>query len=1693
MARDDLDFSTGDVTGGTVFQANNVHGDVHLHPGQSPRKTYDPPRTWAEAKEPPPEIRSLLRAQIHAAREAPYRLPEAPKTSLDTVYVRQDLGSPVEEPQHAREGPVLDDDGRLIETPARPVVRFTVRPPSRPLREALDADAHLVVTGGPGLGKSTLTLRLAAEIAQHWVDGDEAPLAEPVVPLRLPADALAARSNVPFAQALAESTIAEYGSFLRGQIDQDLFVERVVGCRWMLLVDGLDEVVDVSQRHRLVSTLAAWAAAGDHRILLTTRPTEGGALAPLQREGAVRNELQPFDEAALRRFAANWFSAEDAQRFLRQIGEAHLGELVQVPLMATIVAIIFSEYGAQPLPGNQYSLYETYLAHIRRDQPDRFDREKFLEHLARTRLETNNSLLDTARSWVTDRGAPASPVWREELTAYLLAVGPLVLRGGDLAFQHQSFAEHLAATSCARELPDEFNADDFADRLHAAEARESGRFARAVLLHHTRLHPGEADRLLEWLHRGTANQHLLAARLLAHHLPASSAKTEAFLATVRAWAMTTHYNAVDILAEASRTTRFTGLAEWLTCLMNCTQAPWRSRAEAATALAVRVRGPHSPDAFRFLRHVVDDPQVSVSDRLTSAEALAQCGTGEREIAVRGLRAVLSDPNTESASLRAAAVILAGLGDEDRVFAIESLFASMSDAGSSPTRVVKAATGLLEIDPAFAEVCAAHFLVVLRSPAKTTSGWYDAALGLASVGPDHLDAAVAELSRRITDRSSTANDRVVAAQALRELGPLHRQSAGELIAAAAGRAFNDFDRSILLGHLVTYGPQREEALAGLRTMLAEPRQNWNNFKRVASALRKAGPAFQGEVATALLNSGVPSGSHDHVLVLDELVELGEPYRTQAVRDLHSVLDDPNVPAEVRCRAASALIRSGPDHHWRVINRLWEISTAAAYQELARAGAGDEALTALLACARFPDASDDVMTALADAFSGQDGAKVDEAAAVLRSAASDAGRSWRVRRTAADGLARLGDRFGYESAAALSQIIRSDSVITGFRYIALQHSSSGPGPRRELAAALLTVLADERSTAATEWNVVVALKELGHGGEPEVLSALERLASFPGLAGDDRAEAAVLLASRSPEYLDQAVNVVLAQAKVMAFVVLRKHLGDLRASDVDLSRQFRARLMSRDSTVMEVIDAANALEETAEVHRLAQDETLSLSLRYSAIRCLTFLKPDATAEAAGNLSSVRDDDTAPAAERARATGMLTQVTRKATASSLSVLWRLAQDSSVTLDGRATALHWLDPLERPSTRRYEQAVTVILRDPEVTRSAWGKLIHTLPRPARTDLERSRLHDRSIRVKDRVPIADLSDDLPLRDQVIAELRDVIAGPETSSRQRVDAAVALCEVSVLLQAEAVAVLERLGGENARSALAGISRVHWWRVHDEALAEVEDEGLPLRDRHAAARLLDSIDAELDAATKDVLCAATPWRRRLEGQLAAGRINAVRTTRDDVNGPPVVRERAAWTLRGYSVDDRAAGVVVLENLANDEAESPPVRSWAAEHLDGFGIEGFKRAAIAARSLMMDPGLPVLVRADAGVTLHDVESTSAREVLNVLTGLVSQVDGVRRVRVLSRIGEIDSSRAVGPLQELGMSATDPVVRMRCARALVTIRRDQREKASVIARAVAWDEAVPWHVRLGAARDLALWSELMREDARVLLVRLRDCGPR
>ncbi|BCJ37103.1 hypothetical protein Athai_46060 [Actinocatenispora thailandica] len=418
--------------------------------------------------DPGTPLHHLLAAQHRVVDRLPYGLDDRPPP-LSSVYVRQ----------HTRR---TDEDT----DPA-------------PVTDVLHRNRNVLVLGGPGSGKSTLVQHLAVDTAAWWLaaetDTDRpAPKAGPVVAVRLSAAGLA-RTRAPFPVAVSRAVTNDLGMHLDSAVPPAVFESPPApGASWLYLIDGVDEVLDAAERSRLLAVLHDRLAefATEARFLITSRVLPDGeldALADGVATGAADRYgeylLDPFDRSGLAAFARHWFTWRAPERapelsagFLAEVRRARLFSLVQVPLLATIAAIVYERDPAASLPADRTSLYrETvqallYTRRVRlgtRDELRRalgpfgpaaesfadwlFDHtEACLEHLAHGWLTRAQApTIEGAVAWVwaateVPAGVPLAGLLRE----LLLGSGLLVAQRDGLAFSHQSFAEYLAAGHTAR-------------------------------------------------------------------------------------------------------------------------------------------------------------------------------------------------------------------------------------------------------------------------------------------------------------------------------------------------------------------------------------------------------------------------------------------------------------------------------------------------------------------------------------------------------------------------------------------------------------------------------------------------------------------------------------------------------------------------------------------------------------------------------------------------------------------------------------------------------------------------------------------------------------------------------------------------------------------------------------------------------------------------------------------------------------------------------------------------------------------------------------------------------------------------------------------------------------------------------------------------------------------------------------------
>ena len=367
----------------------------------------------------------------------------------------------------------------------------------------LDSEAHVLIEGGPGAGKSSLVAHIATQLAQGGG----------YLPAVVRATILHAAEG-SFSERLVKSVTAELGGRLIRPLPDDFFAAERGGKRWLVLVDSLDEIVSVRDRAKLITDLLHISTVVDspYRIIIATRPV------PMESQhdwsGFSRLRLLPLTDEQMALFADSWFRenagdrrSETAQKFIIEIRNRGLTELFRTPLVLTMAASVFTPDAAHTLPANRAGIYERFLDLVDDEESERRTRAAFrdawdqrygyrgeaiadeifssrrqiLEYLAAERQENSaGALLDLAIRYVKGRWATSGEVeldqeWLAQQAAVLLIRSALVIQvGADYEFIHETVREYLAADGIARSglSPDDPGAREVAQRWRTESWRQ---------------------------------------------------------------------------------------------------------------------------------------------------------------------------------------------------------------------------------------------------------------------------------------------------------------------------------------------------------------------------------------------------------------------------------------------------------------------------------------------------------------------------------------------------------------------------------------------------------------------------------------------------------------------------------------------------------------------------------------------------------------------------------------------------------------------------------------------------------------------------------------------------------------------------------------------------------------------------------------------------------------------------------------------------------------------------------------------------------------------------------------------------------------------------------------------------------------------------------------------------------------------
>ncbi|MEU5908443.1 TIR domain-containing protein [Micromonospora sp. NPDC047467] len=561
-----------------------------------------------------------------------------------------------------------------------------------------------LVVAEPGMGKSTMVALIQHLQSRWWLDAkrgtrlSRAPFG-PVVPVAVPARALVDRR---LSDALAES----YG--LRSGVDVDAVLFNappLPGTRWLVLIDGVDEVLSGNDRSDVVIRIASWLQSPSpaQRFLVATRPLLFGELAEVKGRSVAEFALRRFDPTDLETFASRWFAARaadgngaaDAQRYLRAVAAARLGAVVEVPLLATIAALVFEHDQHRPLPSSRTELYAEFVRHLLAGRPSvveqrariraEFERygdsgrrfwawldrnlKDLVENLADAQLTNDTlSLVEQTRTWVRDQ-APrdtldAVPDWDRHVRAMLTSTSVLVERGPGLAFTHRSLAEFLAAGERARH---------FDEAAWLADVRAPNRRNLALFVLGRRQHV-PADPLVETLLNSQDADVAIAGEILAEGIdvagPLRQRVIDALLAQLRAEDPTAP-EALQALVALCRDDRVAAALQAITA--DVAARPWVRLlvADALDEAAVTAGGvqrlvvdPSIPsNVRRWVQRAASEPSSSRSAPDAAAASVPS------HLQAFAYRRALNEGHSEPGYRLMVALELAGSGDPPGVTAL----------------------------------------------------------------------------------------------------------------------------------------------------------------------------------------------------------------------------------------------------------------------------------------------------------------------------------------------------------------------------------------------------------------------------------------------------------------------------------------------------------------------------------------------------------------------------------------------------------------------------------------------------------------------------------------------------------------------------------------------------------------------------------------------------------------------------------------------------------------------------------------------------------------------------------------------------------------------------------------------------------------------------------------------------------------
>ena len=314
---------------------------------------------------------------------------------------------------------------------------------------------HLVISEAGG-GKSSLLRSLAFHEASQLLD-DGTALAFDQLRLPVLMHARAMLSTADFSSALRLGATEVLGAFLRTPLPADFFAPGAAEGhrRWLVLIDGLDEV-DERDRDRLLRVVASHATRGDSfRFVLTGRSEV--LAGPLSTEGFNRWSIAPLEEGQHQSLIDRYLPDQKLrQRFASGIEGGAFAYITQRPLFLAMSATLFSDTGELfRRKADLLEHFSTFLCgKVVGDVAERRDALQQIFRLIAAKADTCSALVSDHRPLIQELVGPVSAIALERGLDRLLLRTGLVRRAGErYRFSHDLLRSYFAALELADRYP----------------------------------------------------------------------------------------------------------------------------------------------------------------------------------------------------------------------------------------------------------------------------------------------------------------------------------------------------------------------------------------------------------------------------------------------------------------------------------------------------------------------------------------------------------------------------------------------------------------------------------------------------------------------------------------------------------------------------------------------------------------------------------------------------------------------------------------------------------------------------------------------------------------------------------------------------------------------------------------------------------------------------------------------------------------------------------------------------------------------------------------------------------------------------------------------------------------------------------------------------------------------------------------